>query len=162
VALWTEIGRLGALTRVAGPLVVRSCPAEISVQSPLKLWTRTLLAGSDALLLLVVNENIASDRQGTVVVPLEKADLTLTPPAWLAVADVFEVSEQGVRDVTWRQEGTQLALSLGRVEVARMMVVTADRHLRAALARLHAERVAQTSPAPIEQASPASPGSPRD
>lgn len=151
VALWTEIGRLGALTRTAGPLIVRSCPAETPVKSPLKLWTRTLLSGSDALLLLAVNENIASDRQGTVVVPLEKADLTLTPPAWLAVADVFEVSEQGVQDVAWRQEGTQLALSLGRVEVARMIVVTADRRLREVLARLHREDSAQTLPAPPVQ-----------
>ena len=69
---------------------MRSCPAALPLKAPAKLWTRTLLAGTDTLVLLAVNENIANDRLGTVVVPLPKTSVTVTPPAWLKAADGFE------------------------------------------------------------------------
>ncbi|HOB74420.1 MAG TPA: hypothetical protein PKG54_07830 [Phycisphaerae bacterium] len=144
VALWREIGLLGALTRTAGPLITRSCPAAVTVKAPSHLWVRSLLAGDDSLLLLVVNEGIASDRQGTVVVPVEKAALAVTPPAWLKVATAFEISEQGIGDLAWRQDGQQVTLDMGRLEVARMFVLTADSKLRETLSRRYAEQFAQT------------------
>ena len=72
VALWRQIGLLGAQVRTAGPVLTRSCPAVVPLKAPAKLWTRTLLAGTDTLVLLAVNENIANDRLGSVVVPLPK------------------------------------------------------------------------------------------
>jgi hypothetical protein len=133
VALWTEIGKLGALTRTAGPLILQSAPATVPLKAPQRLWTRTLLVGSDSLLLLAANENIAGDRQGTAVVPLEKANVLLTAPSWLPVADVFEISDHGLTDINWHPQGPQIALELGPVDVARMIVLTANKNLRKAL-----------------------------
>ena len=99
VALWRQIGLLGAQVRTAGPVLTRSCPATLPIKAPGRLWTRTLLAGTDTLVLLAVNENIANDRLGTVVAPLAKTPVTLTPPAWLKTADAFEITPQGLRDV---------------------------------------------------------------
>jgi hypothetical protein len=137
VALWRQIGLLGAQVRTAGPVLTRSCPALVPLQAPAKLWTRTLLAGTDTLVLLAVNENIASDRLGTVVVPLPKAVLTLTPPAWFKPTAGFEITPQGLRDLDWKSNSGQLALDLGKTEVARMVLLTADKALRSQLDELY-------------------------
>jgi len=142
VALWRQIGLLGAQVRTAGPVLTRSCPALVPVQAPAKLWTRTLLAGTDTLVLLAVNENIANDRLGTVVVPLPKTVVTITPPAWLETTDGFEITPQGVQDLNWKSTAGQLVLDLGKTEVARMVLLTTDKSLRAHLADIYRSRFA--------------------
>jgi hypothetical protein len=142
VALWRQIGLLGAQVRTAGPIITRSCPANVPLKATGKLWTRTLLAGTDSLVLLAVNENLASDRLGTVVVPLPKATVTLTPPSWLKPIDAFEIAPEGLRDVGWKSDGGQLVIDLGKLEVARMVVLTMDKALRKQLDELHHDRFA--------------------
>jgi hypothetical protein len=142
VALWRQIGLLGAQVRTAGPVLTRSCPAVLPLKAPARLWTRTLLAGTDTLVLLAVNDNIANDRLGTVVVPLPKTLVTVTPPSWLKAADGFEITPEGVRDVNWKSEADQLILDLGLTEVARLVLLTTDQTLRGRLAELHRSRFA--------------------
>ena len=142
VALWRQIGLLGAQVRTAGPVLTRSCPAVVPLKAPAKLWTRTLLAGTDTLVLLIVNEEIASDRLGTVVVPLLKTVVSIAPPSWLNTADAFEITPHGLRNVTWRSEAGRLVLDLGRTDVARMVLLTADKTLRGQLEELHKSRFA--------------------
>jgi len=142
VALWRQIGLLGAQVRTAGPVLTRSCPAGLPLKAPAKLWTRTLLAGTDTLVLLAVNENIANDRLGTVVVPLPKTPITVTPPAWLTAAAGFEITPEGLRDVNWKSEAGQLVLDLGQTEVARLIVLTSNQGLRGQLDELYRSRFA--------------------
>ena len=142
VALWRQIGLLGAQVRTAGPVLNRSCPANLLLKAPGRLWTRTLLAGTDTLVLLAVNENIANDRLGTVVVPLPKTTVTITPPSWLKTADAFEITPQGLQDVNWKSDADQLVLDLGKTDVARMVLLTADKALRGQLGELYRNRFA--------------------
>ncbi len=142
VALWRQIGLLGAQVRTAGPVLTRSCPAVLPLKAPAKLWTRTLLAGTDTLVLLAVNDNIANDRLGSVVVPLPKTVVAVTPPSWLKAVDGFEITPEGVRDVNWKNEADQLILDLGPTEVARLVLLTTDQTLRGRLAELHRSRFA--------------------
>ena len=142
VALWRQIGLLGAQVRTAGPVLTRSCPAVLPLKAPAKLWTRTLLAGTDTLVLLAVNENIANDRLGTVVVPLPRTAVSLMPPAWLKVVDGFEVTPEGLRDVNWKSDAGQLVLDLGKTEVARMVLLTTNKDLRSQLDELYHSRFA--------------------
>ena len=142
VALWREIGLLGAQVRTAGPILTRSCRAALPLKASAKLWTRTLLAGSDTVVLLAVNDNIASDRLGTVVVPLPQSVVTITPPGWLKVVSAFEITPEGLRDVSWKASGSEIILDLGSTRVARMIVVTADESLRGRLEKLHHDQFA--------------------
>jgi hypothetical protein len=142
VALWRQIGLLGAQVRTAGPVLTRSCPVVLPLKAPGKLWTRTLLAGTDTLVLLAVNENIANDRLGTVVVPLPKTPVTITPPSWLKAVDGFEITPEGLRDVDWKSEAGQVILDLGKTEVARMVLLTSDKTLRGQLDDLYRSRFA--------------------
>lgn len=142
VALWRQIGLLGAQVRTAGPVLTRSCPALVPLKAPAKLWTRTLLAGADTLVLLAVNENIANDRQGTVVVPLPQAVVTVTPPAWLKPTTGFEITPEGLRDLDWKSDAGQLVINLGQTDVARLVLLTADPLLRRQLDELYRNRFA--------------------
>jgi hypothetical protein len=143
VALWRQIGLLGAQVRTAGPLLTRSCPATLPLQAPAKLWTRTLLSGADTVVLLAVNDNIASDRLGTVVVPLPQTVVRLTLPDWLTEARAFEITPEGTRDVNGRVTDGAMTLDLGRTRLARMVVITGDPSLRARLEQRHRDQFAQ-------------------
>jgi len=131
--LWKEIGLLGAEIRTAGPVITRSCPADVPVKGSKYLWVRTLVAGQDTLVLIVVNDNYANDRVGTVIFPAEKASVTVTPPSWLKAKDVFEITYRGIRDVAWKQAGPQVAVDLGKVDVTRLILISSDPRLRSQL-----------------------------
>ncbi|HOW70025.1 MAG TPA: hypothetical protein PKY77_05430 [Phycisphaerae bacterium] len=158
-ALWREIGLLGAEVRTAGPLIVRSSPADLPVKAPRLLWVRTLLVGDEALVVLVVNDNMASDRLGTIIRPVQRAVLGIQVPGWMPPADVFEIAADGVRDVRWSQDKGTVSADLETVQVTRMLVVAKDPHLRGQLKALyerdfaeHARKLlAQTIPKPKER-----------
>ncbi len=144
-ALWREIGLLGAEARTVGPLVVRACPLELPVTATPRLWIRTLAAGLDSLLILVVNDDYANDRLGTVYQPVEDATLRLELPEWLTPAEVFEVTSQGTQDAEWEQGGAELSLSLGTVDLTRLVVVSSDADLRGRLQELYDTQLARSA-----------------
>lgn len=150
-ALWREIGLLGAEMGTAGPVLVRSCPATLSLTASPRLWVRSLLAGLDTVVLLCINDDCANDRVGTVIQPLEKAEVTVPCPAWLQPQDVFEITAAGIRDVAHERSGTRLTLRLGHVEVTRLLLITADAQLRQRLQSLYQARFAANVQQLLEQ-----------
>jgi len=141
-ALYREIGLIGAEVRTAGPLFLSGCPAEVPVKAEGALWTRTLLVGLDSLVLLVVNDQYTNHDKGTDIQPVEKAAASVRIPAWLKAADVFEITSQGAKDVKWAATGPQVGLDLGRVDVTRLVVITADKGLRGELQKRYASQFA--------------------
>jgi len=149
-ALWREIGLVGAEARTAGPLIVRSCPAQLPVTASRRLWVRCLLAGLDTVLAICVNDDHASDRVGTVVQPLERAQAMVHLPSWLAPKDAFEITYRGVTDVDHEQTGARVTLRLGQVVLTRLVVITSDTELRTRLSALYDARLAQNVRALLE------------
>ncbi len=143
-ALWKEIGLLGAEVRTAGSVITRSCPAIVPVKTPPRLWVRTLLAGLDTLVVVVVNDNFAVDRSGTVIRPVERASVTVGLPVWLEPKAAFEVTYAGTQVVPWTASGNQVALDLGTVEVTRLVFVSANEELQGALENIYRTRFADT------------------
>lgn len=141
--LWTEIGLLGAETRTVGDLIAIGCPANVPVEGPGMVWCRSLLASNDTMILLVVNDNMASDRLGTVYKPREITKLSVNLPAWLRSAEVFEVDADGTQDVAATESGGKLALDLGPMELTRMILVTKDAGLRGRLQREYEDNYAE-------------------
>ncbi|NLX24136.1 MAG: hypothetical protein GXY55_20995 [Phycisphaerae bacterium] len=142
-ALWKEIGLLGAEVRTVGSLVTEGCPAGLPVKAPRLLWVRSLLAGTDTAIILVVNDNHASDRLGTVVKPLDKARVTVQLPAWLKAQQVFEITSAGTQDIAWSRDGQQVTLDLGTVHLTRMIVVSHDQGLRDRLQQGYDQKFAE-------------------
>jgi hypothetical protein len=153
VAMWREIGLIGAELGTVGQLIVHSTPAVIPVTAPGKLWVRSLLSGVDTIVLICVNDDYTCDDAGTVIQPINNVDVSLNLPAWLSSpTDVFEVDYKGVRDVSKTISGGKLDMSLGRVDVTRLLIVTKDGSLKGTLQSLYtstyAPRVAQLIPQP--------------
>lgn len=142
VALWKQIGLLGAEVRTAGPIITRSCPAVVPITASSQLWTRTLLAGLDTMVVLCVNDNYLNDQLGTVYRPVENARLSITLPSWLQPREVFEVTFKGTQDAQWERSGSKLNLQLGTVDLTRLLVVTADAGLRGRLQKLYESKFA--------------------
>jgi len=141
-SLWKEIGLLGAEVRTAEPMIIRSCPAGVPTRGPRMLWVRSLLAGPETAIILVVNDNMASDRLGTVLKPVEKATLAVQLPSWLKATASFEVTCEGTRDLPWQAVEKGVTFDLGTVHVTRLLVVTEDVGLRDRLQGIYEERFA--------------------
>jgi len=139
-ALWREIGILGAEVRTAGPLIIRSCPADLNVSCSKYLWVRPLLSGTDSILVLCVNDDYACDRLGSVYKPIENAEVSLTVPSWLKPRYVFEINARGIQEVKWDQSQESVTLHLGTVDLTRLVVITSDRTLAERLQDLYNQR----------------------
>jgi len=127
------MGLLGAEARTAAPILVTSCPATLAIQASEGLWARALLAGLDTLVLIAVNDQYYNDEQGCHYTPLGNAGLTVDLPVWLGAPTVFEIAAGGIRDVTSQLAGNQLQISLGPVDLTRMIVVTSNGSLRSSI-----------------------------
>ncbi|HSW46419.1 MAG TPA: hypothetical protein VLM89_12695 [Phycisphaerae bacterium] len=136
-ALWKEIGLVGAEVRTLAEQVTLGCPAGLSIKGPRMIWARSLLAGEDTVVILVVNDNMASDRVGTVIRPIDNAKLTVQTPAWLKPAAAFEITCEGTRDVSWQAADGGVRFDLGTVNVTRLLVITKDTGLRDRLQHLY-------------------------
>jgi hypothetical protein len=151
-ALWREMGLLGAEAGMVSSLLVNGCPAEMPITKPGKLWTRALICGVDTLLLLCVNDDYASTEAGTMVRPINNADVSLDLPDWISPAGVFEVDYRGVRDVPYDVASGQINLHLGEVGLTRMLVITGDSTLKSTLqsryTNTYGPRVSQLIPMP--------------
>ncbi len=90
LAMLKEMAHLNAEARALAPLLGRAAPAAAPglpdpfVRArPEWLFARTLLAGADAALVVLVNRDHLCDRVGTVVKPIPKAQVRVALPAWL-------------------------------------------------------------------------------
>lgn len=135
--LWKEIGLLGAEVRTASDIIGASCPVTLSVAAPRYLWVRTLISGVDTVAVIAVNDNVLCDRLGTVVRPVEKAKVSVQTPSWLKAADAFEITFEGIKDVSWTAGDRKVNLDLGTVNVSRFIILTSDTGLRAKLQKLY-------------------------
>lgn len=141
-ALYKGIGLLGARMRTAGPVTTVSCPANLSVKVSKYLWARTLISGLDTVVLIIVNDDVLCDRMGTVVKPVEKAKASVEMPSWVNTSDAFEITPDGVKDIAWKRDGSNVELDLGTVNISRLIFITSDAALRQKLTRLYEAKFA--------------------
>ncbi|MDH7602534.1 MAG: hypothetical protein QHI38_10360 [Armatimonadota bacterium] len=141
--LWREIGLLGAELRTASSLITRACPVDLDVAADKRLWVKSLVSGADTLIVLVVNDDYACDRAGTVIKPVSNAKLKIPVPRWLAPTSVFEVSCGGISGVKWQVDQGALTVDLGEVDVTRFIVVTSNPDLQHRLQETYQSRFAQ-------------------
>ncbi len=132
-ALWEEIGLIGAETKFLGPYLVSSHPVDADVVGSTNVWVKTLAWGTGSLILFIVNDNywLDEDYHNT---PIASATVTLGLPAWMLSSPMaFEVGRTGLGNVATSRNGNNLILSLGTLDVAKIVFVTVDPQLRMTL-----------------------------
>ncbi len=140
-ALWEEIGLIGAETKLLGPYLVSSHPVDADVVGSTDVWVRALAWGTDSLILFIVNDNywLDEDYHNT---PNANATVTVGLPAWMVSSPMaFEVSRTGLSTVSASQNGSDLVLSLGTLDVAKIVFVTVDPQLRMTLQQRYDQHV---------------------
>ncbi len=141
-ALYKEVGLLGAELRTAGPVLTLSQPVRLEIKAPRLVSARCLALGTDTIVVAVTNDNVLCDRLGTVYKPIEKTNISLQTPTWINVADAFEITADGTRNVNWKRDGHSIELDLGTLELTRLIILTSDSNLRGALQFLYEKKFA--------------------
>jgi len=72
--------------------------------------------------------------QGAWFRPIQSLPLTVELPAWLKVADVFEITPEGPRDVKWSGTRESLSIDAGYLTDVRIFVASAAHGLRSEIA----------------------------
>ncbi len=140
-AMLQEMARLNAEARCAAEWLERACRAPGGDRGPLLLtqpaWLfgRVLYAGRDAALLVLINRDMACDRQGTVVQPIPRARVVFRPPAWLKPASVFRFGPDGPTRLEAARAGDALRLDLREVKLTELIVVSSRASAEADAAR---------------------------
>ena len=133
LALWKEIGLLGAEIKTAQPLLVTSHPVEWPMTASTNVWARALAVGTDTMILLAVNDNYTSDEAGCHYTPIGNATVTVTLPSWMQFPTAFEISAGGLSNVNLQTNGNQMLVNLGTLKVTMMIVLTKNPDLRSAI-----------------------------
>ncbi|MEI8044140.1 MAG: carbohydrate binding domain-containing protein, partial [Verrucomicrobiota bacterium] len=133
-ALWKEIGLVGNEIKAAQPLLATSHPVTATTSPGAGVWAKTLAAGVDSLIVLAVNDQFYNDSTGTHLTPVSNASVAVTLPSWLQPSPTaFEITPGGLKPVTTQINGSQLQISLGTLQVTRMIVLTRDPQLLSTL-----------------------------
>ena len=156
--VWDEIGRINAELRTIGPIVARSDVSYLGRVSRVEPATDrhgnpaaeavALVAGTDTIILLVVNHNIdqgdapfdrtryLSNPDPPVFDPVE-AVAEVRVPAWLEPKHVFTVDYQSIETVTPEEDGDTLRFRIPRLEVSRIYVITSSDRVKAGCLARH-------------------------
>ncbi len=141
VALWHEIGLMGAEVRTAGPIITMSCPIELKAEAPDSVMVRFLASGDHTLLMLAVNNNYENTDKGTTLEPVRNASVEVTLPGWMKSAQCFEISATGTKTLAARRSSAGLHIPLGSFDVTKMVAITSDGKLREQLQSYYADRL---------------------
>ena len=141
LALWKEIGLLGAEIKTAQPLLVTSHPVDLPMTPSANVWARALGVGTNTMILLAVNDTATNDVSNCYYIPLTNATVTVTLPSWMQYPSAFEVAASGLSAVPLQTNGNQLVVSLGTLNVTRMIVLTRDAQLQAAIQQRYTQLV---------------------
>ncbi|NLC59107.1 MAG: hypothetical protein GX774_19910 [Armatimonadetes bacterium] len=124
--VWRAIGRAyRELDRVA-PLLAVAHPTKLAQTKQEKVSVSTLVAGADSLLLVVVNEDYTQEAQAFRVNPRRNVTVTLPALPWLRPKAAWQVGEGRFAPLKLTPAGRGVSLRLDRLDVAELILVTAD------------------------------------
>jgi hypothetical protein len=140
--LWKEIGLYGNEIKTIAPQLVISHPADMTLVPSANVWTKALLSGIDTIILLAVNDDYYNDMAGFHHNPVSNATVVATLPSWMTSSPTaFEVRPSGLHDVATSLDGSNLTVSLGTLDITRMIVITTNPQLRATVQQRYEEKV---------------------
>lgn len=142
-ALWQEISLIGTEIKLLQPYLVTSHPVDLNATGSTNVWVRGLARGTDTIILFAVTDDYYND-QGFHGTPVSNASVTLALPSWmLSSPTAFEVGRTGISNVSTSRNGGNLTLSLGTLNVAKILIVTVDPQLRMTLQQRYDQQVWQ-------------------
>ncbi len=132
-AMMQEFARLNRDALSVADLLTRGCPAHAPGEpdpfvtaQPQWLMPRTLMCGIDAAIVVLVNRDHASDRQGSAYAPIPTARLSIDLPPWLEAGHALRLTEDSIEPVEFEREADTLTFELADVQLTELLIL-ADR-----------------------------------
>ncbi len=142
LAMWYEVGLLGNEVKTISPLLVTSHPVAMTLTPSAGVWARALASGTDTIILLAVNDDYYNDPAGCHYTPKTNASVVAALPTWMQSSPTaFEIRPSGLYDVATSLSGGNLTVSLGTLNLTRMIVITTNPQLRATIQQRYEEKV---------------------
>lgn len=127
--LWAEIKQINVELTVLGDLLLKGEPVPLARSDQQKLEVASILSGQQAIVVLAINHDYASDKKQFVPHPLKGVEIEVEVPTWFEPKDVFAVSHKGLKKIDHRQAPGKLLLSLDEVRTVRTVVISNEANL---------------------------------
>lgn len=132
-AMMKELARLNAEARSLLPLLATACAGTEAGEKldafaqcrPPWLMARTLFAGTDTALVLLINRNHCSDRLGTLFEPIPRAILNFQLPYWLTKIKVYRFNGGAMDECPFTLTGETLQVELNNIQLTEIIIITA-------------------------------------
>ncbi|MEA3403680.1 MAG: hypothetical protein U9R79_20725 [Armatimonadota bacterium] len=132
-AMMQELARLNAEALAVADLLAIGCPAHapgspdpFASARPEWLMTRTLLCGTHAALVVLVNRDHASDREGTVFAPIPRARVHVELPHWLEARHALRLAAGELTELQLERGDGAATCELEDVQLTELLIL-ADR-----------------------------------
>ena len=131
--VWNAIGVTCRELSLVSPLIAQGCPAPIASAPDRRLWVRGLVAGPQAALIVVTNDDYQETADNFVSHPIKDAEVSLANLSWLPVKGAYAVREGAFMPLKWRSTGGETRITVPELNVADVILVTSDPALPARL-----------------------------
>ncbi|MBN1900027.1 hypothetical protein JW926_01725 [Candidatus Sumerlaeota bacterium] len=131
-AMMKEMARLNAEARSILPLLSCASPGTQPGEKldafarclPPWLMARTLFAGTDAALLILVNRDHGSDRVGTLFEPIPRAIITFEKPTWMKDIKTFRFQSGAIEEIPFTMEDGKAKMEIKDVSLTEIIILT--------------------------------------
>ena len=121
---WAEIAILNRQLQLLAPWIGVGFPVDLSARTPDKLWVKTVAAGTDALLVVMINRQYRSSPAGFTSTPLAQTPVELVLPAGFTVASAVSIEADGPQAIAVTQADQTARFNTGALEVGRLVLLT--------------------------------------
>lgn len=142
-AMMKELKVLNAEARAMEPLLALSHPAEwggakrdpFASARPAWLMARTLFCGTHTAIIIIINRNHASDKEGTYFDPIPKAPMTFQIPSWMKDIKGFHLKGTSFEYVPLEIKGNEAVFTINDINLTGIVILTDDNALGERLSR---------------------------
>lgn len=136
-AMMKELKILNAEARALEPLLALSHPAEwggakrdpFASARPPWLMARTLFCGTHTAIIILINRNHASDKEGTNFAPIPQAPMAFQIPPWMKNIKGFRMKEASFESVPLELKDGEAAFAVADINLTGIIILTDDEAL---------------------------------
>ena len=124
VDTWAEIAVLNRQMQLLAPWIGVGFPVHLPTKSDEQLWVKTTAAGTDSILVIVVNQQYMASPEGFSGTPIDDASVHLEIPEGFKVTSAVSIEDAGPTSIKAAQDTTGVTLRLGSIDVGKLILLS--------------------------------------
>ena len=126
---WAEIALLNRELQLLSPWVGVAFPIDLPADAPEKVWVRTVAAGPDALLVIIINKDHTSSPEGFTYTPMDEVSIELQLPRGFTVNSAASIEADGPEALSVSDQSGKAVLDISSLEVGRLVLLSRETDL---------------------------------